>query len=66
MFLGSKVRLVRKNDNLATICELFVYDNVGSLTSHNPIDLKGPVQGELFFFFALRPLSQKTAVAQSV
>jgi hypothetical protein len=37
MFLGSKVRLVRKADNLTADC----LDNVGSLTSHSPIGLHG-------------------------
>jgi hypothetical protein len=37
MFLGSRARLVRRADNFAAIC----LDNVGSLTSHNPIGLHG-------------------------
>jgi hypothetical protein len=37
MFLGSKVRLVRRADNLTADC----LDNVGFLTSHNPIGLQG-------------------------
>jgi hypothetical protein len=41
MFLGSKVQLVRKADNLTAIYELDCLDNVGSLTSHNPIGLQG-------------------------
>jgi hypothetical protein len=41
MLLGSKVRQVRKADNLTTIYELIVVDNVGSLTSRNPIGLHG-------------------------
>jgi hypothetical protein len=38
--MGSKVRLVRKADNLG---DLWAYclDNVGSLTSHNPTGLHG-------------------------
>jgi hypothetical protein len=42
MFLGSKVRRVRKADNLTTIYEPIV---VGSLTSHNPIGLQGLLTG---------------------
>jgi hypothetical protein len=44
-FLGSKVRLVRRVDNLITICEADCLDNVGSLTSHNPIGLQGLLWG---------------------
>jgi hypothetical protein len=44
MFLGSKVRLVRKADNLTAIYEP-ILDNVGSLTSHNPIGLQGLLRG---------------------
>jgi hypothetical protein len=47
MFLGSKVRRVRKADNLGADC----LDNVGSLTSHNPIGLQGLLRGQLYFFF---------------
>jgi hypothetical protein len=36
MFLGSKVRRVRRADNLTAICEPIV----GSLTSHNSIGLQ--------------------------
>jgi hypothetical protein len=38
MFLGSKDRRVCRADNLITI-GADCLDNVGSLTSHNPIDL---------------------------
>jgi hypothetical protein len=41
MFLPSKVRSVRKADNLAAEC----LDNVGSLTSHNPTGLHGLLRG---------------------
>jgi hypothetical protein len=42
MFLGSKVRLVRRADrHLRADC----LDNVRSLTSHNPIGLQGLLQG---------------------
>jgi hypothetical protein len=45
MFLGTKVRQVRRADNL-TMCELIVYlDNVGSLTSNNPIGLQDLLWG---------------------
>jgi hypothetical protein len=48
MFLGSKVRLVRGADNLTAIdC----VDNVGFLTSHNPIGLHGMLWEELYFSF---------------
>jgi hypothetical protein len=43
MFLGSKVRLVHGADNLTAIYE--PNDNVGSLTSHNPIGLYGLLWG---------------------
>jgi hypothetical protein len=46
MFLGSKVWPMRRADNLTTICADCL-DNVGSLTSHNPIGLQGLLQGEL-------------------
>jgi hypothetical protein len=44
MFLGSKVRLVRRADNLTAIYEPTV-DDVVSLTSHNPIGLQGLLWG---------------------
>jgi hypothetical protein len=44
MFLGSKVRPVRRADNLTAICEPIVW-TLGSLTSHNPICLHGLLQG---------------------
>jgi hypothetical protein len=37
IFLGSKVRPVRRSDNFAADC----LDNVGSLPSHSPIGLHG-------------------------
>jgi hypothetical protein len=42
MFLGSKVRPVRR-----AYCHLWADcpDNVGSLTSHNPIDLQDLLEG---------------------
>jgi hypothetical protein len=52
MFLGSKVLRVFGADNLTTICADCL-DNVGSLTSHNPIDLQGLLWGWLYFFFLL-------------
>jgi hypothetical protein len=42
MFLGSKVRRVRRADNCL--------DNVGSLTSHNPIGLHGLLLDSFIFF----------------
>jgi hypothetical protein len=48
MFLGSKVRLVRKADRLTAISEPSVY-NVGSLTSHNPIGLQGLLRDSFTF-----------------
>jgi hypothetical protein len=46
MFLGSYVWLVRRADNLTAIADCL--DNVGSLTSHNPIGLQGLLWGWLF------------------
>jgi hypothetical protein len=46
---GSKVRWVRRADNLTAICDPIVLDNVGFLTSHNPIGLQGLLQGQLYF-----------------
>jgi hypothetical protein len=51
MFLGCKVRRVRRADNLTIICEPNCLANVGSLTSHNPIGLQGLLRGQLFFKF---------------
>jgi hypothetical protein len=45
IFLGSKVRSVRRADNLTSICKPIVYDNVGSLTSHSPIGLQSLLWG---------------------
>jgi hypothetical protein len=46
MFLGMKGRRVRRADNLTTICESTdCLDNVGSLTSHNPIGFQGLLRG---------------------
>jgi hypothetical protein len=46
MFLGSKMRRVRRADNLTTYHLLAdCLDNVGSLTSHNPIGLQGLLRG---------------------
>jgi hypothetical protein len=43
MFLWSKVRRVRRTENLTAICDCL--DNVGSLTSHNPIGLHSLLRG---------------------
>jgi hypothetical protein len=53
IFLGSKVRPVRRADNLTTICEPIV-DNVGSLTPQ-PYRPQRPVTGIalLFFYFTV-------------
>jgi hypothetical protein len=51
MFLGSKVRRVRKADNLTAIYEPIVLDNVGSLTSHNLTGFQGLLRGWLYFTF---------------
>jgi hypothetical protein len=40
MFLESKVRPVRRADNLGSICEPILH-NVRSLTSQNPMCLQG-------------------------
>jgi hypothetical protein len=45
MFLRSKARAVRTADNLTAIYEPICLDNVGSLTSHNPVGLHGLLQG---------------------
>jgi hypothetical protein len=45
MFLGSKLRRVRKADNLTAVCEAVCLDNVGSLTSYNLINLHGLLRG---------------------
>jgi hypothetical protein len=47
MFLGIKVWPVRGADNLTAIYETIVLtlDNVGSLTSHNPIRLHALLRG---------------------
>jgi hypothetical protein len=47
--LGSNVRRVRRADNLTTILANCL-DNVGSLTSHNPIGLHCLLRGYLYFF----------------
>jgi hypothetical protein len=48
MFVVSKVRRVFRAHNLN--CHLLTYylDNVGSLTSHNPIVLQGLLWGSLY------------------
>jgi hypothetical protein len=51
MFLGSKVRRVRRADNLTAIWADCL-ENVGSLTSHKPIGLHGVTGIALLFFFA--------------
>jgi hypothetical protein len=52
MFLGSRARPVRMTDNLTTIWADCL-DNVGSLTSNNPIGLHGLLRGIaiLYFYF---------------
>jgi hypothetical protein len=42
---GGKGQLARKANNLTAICELNVLENVGALTSHNPMGLHGLLQG---------------------
>jgi hypothetical protein len=44
MLLGSKMQLVCRADNLTAI-SAYCLDNVGSLTSHNPIGLQGLLRG---------------------
>jgi hypothetical protein len=48
MFLGSKVRLVRGAGKLTAIHIVYCLDNVGSLSSHNPIGLHRLL---LFYFY---------------
>jgi hypothetical protein len=38
---GGKELPPRKSDNLTAICEPFVFENVGSSTSHSPVGLHG-------------------------
>jgi hypothetical protein len=45
MFMGSRARPVREVDNLNAICGADCLDNVGFLTSHNPIGLYDLLQG---------------------
>jgi hypothetical protein len=52
MFLGSKVRLVRRAGNLTTIWADCL-DNVGSLTSHNPIGLQGLLRDSFTLLYVL-------------
>jgi hypothetical protein len=54
MFLGSKVRRVRRSDDRTAICVVDCLDNVGSLTSHNPIGLQGLLRGWLYFIGIVR------------
>jgi hypothetical protein len=44
---GGEGRLVHKADNLTTIC----LENMGALTSHNPMGLHGMLHGYLFSLF---------------
>jgi hypothetical protein len=53
MFLGSRVRPVRKDDNLTAICGADCLDNVGCLTSHNAIGLHGLLREQLYFLTLL-------------
>jgi hypothetical protein len=46
MFLGIKVRRVRRADNLTAICEL----------SHNPIDHHGHLRGYIYFIYGERDI----------
>jgi hypothetical protein len=43
-FPGGEGRPVRKADNLTTICEPIVLEDVGALASHNPMGLHGLLQ----------------------
>jgi hypothetical protein len=42
---GGKGQLAHKADNLTAICEPIVWQNVGALTSHNPMGLHALLQG---------------------
>jgi hypothetical protein len=49
MFLGIKVRPVRRADKTYLHQLADFLDDVGSLTSHNPIGLQGLLRGYLYF-----------------
>jgi hypothetical protein len=63
MFLGSKVPLVRRADNLTAIYAPIVLDNVRSLKSHNPIGLQGPLRDSFTYllYFTLLLLYKECA-----
>jgi hypothetical protein len=42
---GGKGETARKADNLTANCETICLENVGTLTSHNPMGLHGLLQG---------------------
>jgi hypothetical protein len=45
IFLGGKGWVACQADNLTAICELTVIENLGALTSHNPMGFHGLLQG---------------------
>jgi hypothetical protein len=48
--MGVKVQRARKADILITLCELIdCLENVGALTSHNPMGLNGLLQALPFY-----------------
>jgi hypothetical protein len=49
-FGGVKLWLVNKADSLTSICELIVWKMYIALTSHNPVDLRGLLKGEVYLF----------------
>jgi hypothetical protein len=55
MFLGSKVRRVRRADNLTAVCGMTVYRQCGSLNISQPYRTPRPVKGTtlLYFYFDL-------------
>jgi hypothetical protein len=53
MFLSSRARPVRRADNITANREPDCLNNVGSLTSHNPIGLHGLLRRWLYFTSAL-------------
>jgi hypothetical protein len=52
MFIRNRAWQVDKAESLTAIYEPIV-DNIGSLTSHNPIGLHGLLRGQLYFLSSL-------------
>jgi hypothetical protein len=65
MFLGSRARSVRRAWNLTAICERSL-DNVGSLTSHNPIGSTACLLFHFTLFEVFTAVTKKSAVFRLV